>query len=79
MEGVDSPNDSFHSTHQLLSSAFPGVDGRRGGLVEMRLGGGGGGGGGGSGTGAHLVAVVVGVTSLAVTHRPVSMPPTAPG
>lgn len=75
MEGVDSPNDSFHSTHQLLGSAFPGVDGRRGGLVEMRLGGRGGGGG----CGAHLIAVVVGVTSFAVAHRPVSMPPTAPG
>ena len=60
------PNHSLHGTDKLLSATFPGVDGWRGGLIEVGLWG-----------GPHFVTVVIWVASFAVPNRPVSVTTTA--
>lgn len=61
------PNHGLHGTDKLLSATFPGVDGWRGGLIEVGLWG-----------GPHFVTVVIWVASFAVPNRPVSVTTTAP-
>jgi len=65
---VDGPYHSFHSAHQLLGAALPGVDGRGRGLVQMGLR-----------RSPHLAAVMVDMATLAVADRPVAVAPTAAG
>lgn len=60
------PYDRLHGADQLLGAAFPGVDRRGRGLVQMGLG-----------RSPHLAAVVVDMATLAVADRPVAMAPTA--
>lgn len=60
------PNHGLHRTDQLLGATFSRVDGRRGGLVEVGLGG-----------SPHFVTVVIRVASFAVANWPVSVPITA--
>lgn len=61
------PNHSLHGTDQLLGATFSRVDGRRGGLVEVGLGG-----------SPHFVTVVIRVASFAVANGPVSVTIAAP-
>lgn len=61
------PDHGFHGADQLLGATFSRVDGRRGGLVEVGLGG-----------SPHFVTVVIRVASFAVANGPVSVTIAAP-
>lgn len=61
------PDHRLHRADQLLGAAFPSVDGRRGGLIQVCLRG-----------SPHFIAVMIRVASFAVPNRPVSVTATAP-